>query len=109
MIKFTVVTITYNAEGVLQRTLDSVLTQQYEDVEHLIIDGASTDSTLSMAEAYKTKSDDSNNGHKVIIRSEPDDGIYHAMNKGVVQAKGDYCLFLNSGDILHNEQSDVYA
>ena len=98
MTKFTVVTITYNAEGVLQRTLDSVLTQTYEDVEHLIIDGASTDGTLSMAEAYKAKSDDSANGHKVIIRSEPDDGIYHAMNKGLTQASGDYIVFMNAGD-----------
>ena len=57
MTKFTVVTITYNAESVLQRTLNSVLTQTYEDVEHLIIDGASTDGTLSMAEGYKAKSD----------------------------------------------------
>ena len=98
MIKFTVVTITYNAESVLQRTLDSVLTQQYEDVEHLIIDGASTDGTLSMAEACKAKSDASDNGHKVIVRSEPDDGIYHAMNKGLTQASGDYIVFMNAGD-----------
>ena len=98
MTKFTVVTITYNAEGLLQRTLDSVLTQTYEDVEHLIIDGASTDGTLGMAEAYKAKSDDSANGHKVIIRSEPDDGIYHAMNKGLTQASGDYIVFMNAGD-----------
>ena len=98
MTKFTVVTITYNAEGVLQRTLDSVLTQTYEDVEHLIIDGASKDDTLSMANNYKTKSDASGNGHKVIIRSEPDDGIYHAMNKGLTQASGDYIVFMNAGD-----------
>ena len=98
MTKFTVVTITYNAESVLQRTLNSVLTQTYEDVEHLIIDGASTDGTLSMAEGYKAKSDASENGHKVIVRSEPDDGIYHAMNKGLTQASGDYIVFMNAGD-----------
>ena len=98
MIKFTVVTITYNAEGVLQRTLDSVLTQQYEDVEHLIIDGASTDGTLAIAEVYKAQSDASDNGHKGIVRSEPDDGIYHAMNKGLTQASGDYIVFINAGD-----------
>lgn len=87
MIKFTVVTITYNAASVLQRTLDSVLQQTYEDVEHLIIDGASTDATLSMAEAYKQRSDLSDGDHQVIIQSEPDHGIYDAMNKGLTQAR----------------------
>ena len=57
MIRFTVVTITYNAEKVLQRTLDSVFGQTYEGVEHLIVDGASKDGTVQMAEAYKEKSD----------------------------------------------------
>jgi len=99
MIRFTVVTITYNAEAVLQRTLDSVLRQSYEDVEHLIIDGASTDGTLAMAEAYKRLSDGSEeNQHQVIIASEPDRGIYDAMNKGLTQASGDYIIYMNAGD-----------
>ena len=98
MIRFTVVTITYNAEAVLQRTLDSVLCQTYEGVEHLIIDGASKDGTLTMAEAYKQKSDESASAHKVIIQSEPDHGIYDAMNKGLTQASGDYIVFMNAGD-----------
>ncbi|MBO4810962.1 MAG: glycosyltransferase [Prevotella sp.] len=98
MIKFTVVTITFNAEAVVERTLQSVLQQTHEDVEHLIIDGASTDGTLRLAEQYKAESDASARGHKVIIRSEPDDGIYHAMNKGLTQASGDYILYLNAGD-----------
>jgi glycosyltransferase involved in cell wall biosynthesis len=98
MIRFTVVTITYNAEAVLQRTLDSVLSQTYEGVEHLIIDGASKDGTLAMAEAYKQKSDESASEHKVIIQSEPDHGIYDAMNKGLTQASGDYIVFMNAGD-----------
>ena len=101
MIKFTIVTITYNAAAVLQRTLDSVLQQTYEDVEHLIIDGASTDATLSMAEAYKQRSDQSDGDHQVIIQSEPDHGIYDAMNKGLTQASGDYIVFLNAGDSLY--------
>ena len=63
MIKFTVITITYNAEKVLERTLQSVLHQSYEGVEHLIIDGASKDRTLEMAEAYKAASDGQENGH----------------------------------------------
>ena len=99
MIKFSVVTITYNAEAVLQRTLQSVLHQTYEDVEHLIIDGASTDGTLSMINQYKAESDAvEEGGHKVIVRSEPDDGIYHAMNKGLTQASGDYIIYMNAGD-----------
>ena len=98
MIRFTVVTITYNAEAVLQRTLDSVFRQTYEGVEHLIIDGASTDGTLPMAEAYKQQSDESASAHKVIIQSEPDHGIYDAMNKGLAQASGDYIVFMNAGD-----------
>ncbi|MBQ9356298.1 MAG: glycosyltransferase [Prevotella sp.] len=98
MVKFSVVTITYNAAAVLQRTLDSVARQTYADVEHLIIDGASTDSTLSMVQQYKAQSDSSDNGHKVIVRSEPDEGIYDAMNKGLTQASGDYILYMNAGD-----------
>ena len=98
MIRFSVVTITYNAEKVLQRTLDSVRSQTYEGVEHLIVDGASKDQTMAMAQQYKTDSDASDNGHKVIIQSEPDHGIYDAMNKGLTQASGDYIVFLNAGD-----------
>ena len=98
MIKFTVITITYNAAGLLGRTLESVLSQTHEDVEHLIVDGASTDGTLLMAQQYKAESDASGNGHKVIIRSEPDEGIYDAMNKGLTQASGDYILYMNAGD-----------
>ena len=98
MIRFTVVTITYNAEAVLQRTLDSVLRQTYDEVEHLIIDGASTDGTLAMAETYKQRSDESESEHQVIIASEPDHGIYDAMNKGLTQASGDYIIYMNAGD-----------
>lgn len=102
MIRFSVVTITYNAEKVLQRTLDSVCSQTYEGVEHLIVDGASKDQTLALAEQYKQRSDSSDNKHKVIIRSEPDHGIYDAMNKGLTQASGDYVVFLNAGDFFPN-------
>ena len=100
MIRITVVTITYNAEKVLRRTLDSVYAQTYEGVEHLIVDGASKDNTLQMAEVYKEKSDASGNGHKVIILSEPDHGIYDAMNKGLTQASGDYIVYMNAGDFF---------
>lgn len=105
MTKFTVITITYNAEKVLERTLQSVLTQTYEDVEHLIIDGASKDKTLALAEAYKKASDDSGQGHKVIIKSEPDEGIYDAMNKGLTQVSGDYIVFMNAGDFFPQDDT----
>ena len=105
MTKFTVITITYNAEKVLERTLQSVLTQTYEDVEHLIIDGASKDGTLALAENYKQQSDEGGCGHKVIIKSEPDEGIYDAMNKGLTQASGDYIVFMNAGDFFPQDDT----
>lgn len=98
MIRFTVITITYNAADVVQRTLDSVLHQTYQGVEHLIIDGASTDATLALCQEYKALSDASDNEHKVIVQSEPDHGIYDAMNKGLTQAAGDYIVYMNAGD-----------
>lgn len=102
MIKFTIVTVTYNAEGVLRPTTDSVLMQSYAHVEHLIIDGASTDHTLQIAEEYRQKSADAANGHEIRIISEPDKGIYDAMQKGLDRATGDYVCFLNAGDRLPN-------
>jgi glycosyltransferase involved in cell wall biosynthesis len=94
--KITIITVTYNAASVLQRTLDSVCTQTYKDIEHLIIDGASKDETVQMAESYKAQVP-----YKVVIQSEPDQGLYDAMNKGLHKATGDYLIFLNAGDALH--------
>ena len=98
MITFSVVTITYNAAAVLRPTLDSVMMQDYPNVEHLIIDGASTDETLAIAKAYQKQSDEAENGHIVKIQSEPDKGLYDAMNKGLRLATGDYIVFMNAGD-----------
>ena len=98
MITFSVVTITYNAAAVLRPTLDSVMMQDYPNVEHLIIDGASTDETLAIAKAYQKLSDEAENGHVVKIQSEPDKGLYDAMNKGLCLATGDYIVFMNAGD-----------
>ena len=105
MTKFTVITITYQAEAVVGRTLQSVLSQSYEDIEHLIIDGASTDGTLALVETYKQQSDASGCGHKVIVKSEPDEGIYDAMNKGLTQASGDYIVFMNAGDFFPQDDT----
>jgi glycosyltransferase involved in cell wall biosynthesis len=94
--KVSIVTITYNAARTLQRTLDSVACQTYADIEHLIIDGASKDATVAIAERYKAAS-----RHEVVIQSEPDKGLYDAMNKGLLKATGDYLVFLNAGDTLY--------
>jgi glycosyltransferase involved in cell wall biosynthesis len=100
MIRITYVTITYQAAKVLQRTLDSVLEQDYPEITHLIIDGASTDGTIEMVNDYIERSNASENGHKVLLMSEPDNGIYDAMNKGLRSLDGDYVCFLNAGDFL---------
>lgn len=98
MVVFSIITCIYNAESVLQRTLDSVLEQTYSHVEHIIVDGASTDATLDRVEAYKQKSDAEDWCHEVRVKSEPDRGLYDAMNKGIQRATGQYVLFLNAGD-----------
>jgi glycosyltransferase involved in cell wall biosynthesis len=100
MMKITYVTITYQAAKVLQRTLDSVLQQDYPEITHLIIDGASTDGTLEIVNDYIERSNVANNGHRIQVTSEPDKGIYDAMNKGLRSLDGDYVCFLNAGDFL---------
>ena len=94
--KISIITVTYNAASVLQRTLDSVKGQTCHQIEHLIIDGASKDDTISMVEAYKAQCP-----YEVVVLSEPDKGLYDAMNKGLRLATGDYLVFLNAGDTLH--------
>ncbi len=90
--KLSIITINRNNEIGLSRTIQSVLDQTYKDFEYIIIDGASTDGSMQVVE-----------NHRASITywvSEPDNGIYHAMNKGIRTAIGEYCLFLNSGDWL---------
>ena len=103
MIKFTIVTCTFNAEHELQRTLDSVFHQSYADVEHLILDGLSRDRSVEMAQTYKLRSDEARTGHEVVVCSERDSGLYDAMNKGIAKATGDYIVFLNAGDTFPSE------
>ena len=93
--KISIITVTYNAEATLERTLQSVAQQTHPDVEHLIIDGASTDRTLEIARQYP----------HAIVFSEPDKGLYDAMNKGLQRATGDYLCFLNAGDKLHSKET----
>lgn len=93
--KFSIITVTYNAEDTLERTLQSVAQQTYPHIEHLIIDGASTDKTLEIAHRYP----------HATLHSEPDHGLYDAMNKGLRLATGDFLCFLNAGDTLHNNET----
>jgi glycosyltransferase involved in cell wall biosynthesis len=94
LMKLSIITITYNAENVLESTLKSVFGQTNQNFEYIIIDGASKDKTLKIAEKYGVKN----------IYSEPDKGIYDAMNKGPKIAKGEYIWFMNAGDqIFDNE------
>ena len=100
MIKFSYITITYNAEATLPATVASIMRQQYPCIEHIIVDGCSTDNTLNIAKQYQEESRIADNGHEIKIVSEPDKGIYDAMNKGLAMATGHYLCFLNAGDSL---------
>ncbi len=97
------VTVTYNAETTLERTLQSVERQSFKDFEHIIMDGASKDRTIAIAEEYKQR----NRNSEIVIVSEPDKGLYDAMNKAMDKARGKYVCFLNAGDKLH--EADTLA
>lgn len=92
-----IITITYNAERFLERTLLSVVGQQATDYEYILIDGGSTDGTLALIHHYESQ----------ISRwiSEPDRGLYDAMNKGLRLATGRYVWFMNAGDEIHSPQT----
>lgn len=91
-----IITINYNNKDGLQKTINSVVQQRVKDFEWIIIDGGSTDGSKEVVEE--------NAKHFAYWCSERDKGIYNAMNKGIKVANGDYCLFLNSGDSLHDDE-----
>ena len=95
--KFSIITVTYNAGKVLEDTIQSVITQTYKNVEYIIVDGKSTDGTMDIVNRYRE--------HIHTIVSEPDKGLYDAMNKGINLATGDYLCFLNAGDELHEDDT----
>jgi len=101
--KISVITVVFNSASLLERTINSVLSQTYPYIEYIIVDGASTDGTLTIIEKYNSRI------HKII--SEKDKGIYDAMNKGLHNATGDYVLFLNAGDELYSTSTfqDVFS
>ena len=92
--RYSVITINYNDKNGLERTINSVINQTSNDFEFIIIDGGSTDGSVNIIKQY-----DKNITYWI---SEKDKGVYHAMNKGVAQAKGHYCIFMNSGDSFYS-------
>jgi glycosyltransferase involved in cell wall biosynthesis len=99
MPKLSIITVNYNNAKGLERTIESVVSQNYEDLELIVVDGNSTDTSVAILEE--------NNLHITKWVSEPDTGVYHAMNKGIGMAEGEYILFLNSGD--HFDHSNVLS
>lgn len=94
--KLSVITINYNNADGLRKTLESVTRQTFTDFEYIVIDGGSKDESVEVIKEFEDKI--------TFWVSEPDNGIYHAMNKGVKAARGEYCALLNSGDIYVDEQ-----
>lgn len=94
---FSIITVTYNAASVLKPTLNSIKEQDFKDFEHLIVDGASRDNTLEIAREA--------NIPQSVIHSEPDKGLYDAMNKSIGLAKGTFLIFLNAGDSFADASS----
>lgn len=92
--KFSIITINYNNREGLSRTIESVVCQKNTDYEFIIIDGGSTDGSIEVIKENERKI--------TYWISEKDKGVYHAMNKGVAQAHGDYCIFMNSGDLFYS-------
>lgn len=101
--KLSVITIVYNNAKDIERTMLSVLDQTYANIEYILVDGASTDGTVNIINKYQ---------HRLAkFISEKDNGIYHAMNKGLAMATGDYVLFMNSGDEIYAPETvaEVFA
>ncbi len=98
-----IVTVVYNGKNSLEKTIKSVLNQSYKNIEYIIIDGGSTDNTQNIINKYAGEID--------YWISEPDNGIYDAMNKGIAAAKGDWIYFLGSDDMLYDNRtiSDILA
>ena len=94
---FSIITVTYNAGKVLEDTILSVISQTYRNVEYIIVDGNSKDNTLEIIGKYSK--------HISKMVSEPDKGLYDAMNKGIRMATGDYLCFLNAGDKFHEKET----
>lgn len=103
--KFTIITVAYNEEHNIRRTIESVFNQTCQDYEYIICDGLSQDRTIEFAKSYQNGFLEK--GVRYIVNSEKDGGIYYGMNKGIEMATGDYICFLNAGDWFYDH--DVLA
>lgn len=103
-ILFSIVTVCYNAKDTIEQTMNTVLSQKYNNFEYIIVDGKSNDGTCCIIEKYTEDK-------RIKFISEPDTGLYNAMNKSIDLMKGDYVVFLNSGDSFKDESvlSDIYT
>ncbi|MDA3843103.1 MAG: glycosyltransferase family 2 protein [Candidatus Kapabacteria bacterium] len=95
MTKLSIITVCLNEAKTIEKTLKSVIDQTFTDYEYIVIDGDSTDGTLEITDEFRDRID--------IVISEPDTGIYNAMNKGIKKATGEYVFFLNAGDNFLNK------
>lgn len=96
--RFSIITVTYNVDKVLERTLNSIQSQTaFDCIEHIIVDGNSTDNTLTIIKQHDSKISQ--------WISEPDNGLYDAMNKGIAMASGEYVWFINAGDELFDKNT----
>ena len=94
--KYSIITINYNNRDGLENTIKSVINQTCQDFEYIVIDGGSTDGSVDVINKYADKID--------YWISEPDKGIYNAMNKGILRAHGEYLNFMNSGDYFYDNE-----
>lgn len=92
-----IITIVYNSEALIERTINNVLSQSYPNIEFIIIDGGSNDETINIVKKHEK--------NIAFWQSEPDKGLYDAMNKGLGKASGDYVWFINSGDLIYSENT----
>ena len=100
--KISIITVCYNAESLIERTIQSVLNQTYTNIEYVFIDGKSTDNTVQVIENFiETYRKQEHSRIQIVLKSEPDKGIYDAMNKGLSLATGDYVWFINAGDEIY--------
>jgi glycosyltransferase involved in cell wall biosynthesis len=95
---FSIITVVFNGEKLIEGTIQSVLNQTYPNIEYIIVDGASKDGTMDIVNKYVDK-------QAIRWISEPDKGLYDAMNKGLKMATGDFVLFLNAGDRLFDNKT----
>lgn len=94
--KFSIITVVYNSVSTIERTIKSIMAQDYDDFEYIVVDGGSTDGTLEIIRTYASDID--------VLISEKDNGIYDAMNKACKHIHGDWVFFINGDDVFYNDK-----